>query len=137
MGGEGVQKFDGAQEEAGGGAQAASVDAVPWFAVMVLEVDEAAGELDEGFVENVLLAVGAKPDVFEDVVCGVVFARVEEAEVFQVAGVPRGGGVGGMSGEARGDLVVFAHGAGCQQTTGANPVTEQRSDWRAAGDAVG
>ena len=115
MGGEGLQKFDGAEEEAGGGAEAASVDAVRGFAVMMLQMDEAAGELDEGFVKDVAFAVRTEPDVLEDVVRGVVAPRVEEPEVFEVARMPASARL--EAGDLRGDLVVFAHGVLGQEST--------------------
>jgi len=113
--GESFEQFDGAEEEAGGGAETASVDAVRGFAVMMLQVDEAAGELDEGFIVSVEGAVRAEPDVLQNVVGGVVFLRVEEPEVFEITRVPSAGGV--AAGDLRGDLLVFAHGACGQQST--------------------
>jgi len=106
--GEGFEQFRGTEEEAGGGAEAVSVDAVRGFAVLVLQVDVGAGELDEGFVVSVESAVRAEPDVLQNVVGGVIFLRVEEAEILHVAGVPA---AAGESGNLRGDLFVFAHGA--------------------------
>lgn len=85
------------------------MDAVFRFAVMVLQVDEAAGELDEGFVKNMAPAVRSEPDMLEDIVRGVIFPIVEQAEVFEVARMPRG--IRFPAGELRGDFVVLAHGS--------------------------
>jgi hypothetical protein len=79
--GKSFEQFDGAEEEAGGGAEAASVDAVRWFAVMVLEMDKPAGELDERFVKGVMSAIRPEPDMLENVVRLVVALRVEEPEI--------------------------------------------------------
>ena len=106
--GESFEQFDGAEEEAGGGAEAASVDAVRGFAVMVLEMDEPAGELDERFVKDVMSAIRPEPDVLENVVGLVVALRVEEPEIPEVARMPAAGGL--LPGDLCGDAVVFAHG---------------------------
>lgn len=114
--GEGFEQLRGTKEEAGGGAEAASVDAMGGFAMVVLQVDVGAGELDERFVVGVERSFRPEPDVLEDVVGGIVLLRVEEAEIFDVARMPTA--VGGDSGEARGELFVFAHGVGPTNHTG-------------------
>jgi hypothetical protein len=101
------EQLGGATEEAGGRTQASAMDAVGGFAAVVLQVNVAAGELDEGLVKNMALALGVEPKVLEHVVRLVIFLRVEETEVIQVAGMeaalmapPR---------HAGGDARVFAH----------------------------
>ena len=111
-----LEQFRGTKEEGGGGAEAASVDTVRGFAMVVLQVDVGAGELDERFVVGVERSFRSEPDMLEDVVGGVVLLRVEEAEIFDVARMPTA--VGGYSGEARGEFFVFAHGAGPTNHTG-------------------
>ena len=91
------------------------MDAVRGFAVMMLQMDETAGELDEGFVKNIALALGIEPDVLEDIMGLVIFLRIEETEVFEVAGMPRG--IGLLARETCGDLVVLAHAFDAQETT--------------------
>lgn len=53
------------------------MDAVRGLAVMVLQMDEATGELDERLVKDITLAVGTEPDVLEDIVGSVILLRVE------------------------------------------------------------
>lgn len=84
------------------------MDAVSGLAVMVLQVDEAPGELDEGFVEYVAFPVRSEPDVLEHIVRRVIFLRVEEAEVFEVTRMESPDGIHAR--HPRGDAVVFAHG---------------------------
>ena len=81
------QQFRGATEESRRRAEAPAVDAVCGLAMVVLQMHVAASELDEGFVEDMALALGIEPDVFEHVVGLVIFLHIEEAEVFEVAGV--------------------------------------------------
>jgi len=103
-----LEQFDRAAEKAGGRLQPASVDAVRRFAAVMLQMHVRTGELDEGLVEDILLAIRPEPDVLEDIVRGVVFLPVEEPEVFKVAGVP--GRVASPSGHPRGNPLVFTHG---------------------------
>ena len=114
--GKSLEQFRGTKEETGGGAEAASVDTMRGFAMVVLQVDVGAGELDERFVVGVERSFRSEPDVLEDIVGGVVLLRGEGAEIFDVARMPTA--VGGYSGEARGEFFVFAHGAGPTNHTG-------------------
>ncbi len=84
------------------------MNAMSGFAVVVLQVDEAAGELDERFVKDVALAVRSEPDVLEDIVRGVILLRVEKTEVFEVARMKSAEGINAR--HLRGDALVLAHG---------------------------
>lgn len=106
---ESAKQFRGAAEESGGRPQAASMDAMMRFAAVVLEVDVGAGELNEGFVVGVGCAGRSQPDVLEDIVGGVIFVRVEEVEVFHVAGVKSGAAGGAEGADFLRDFCVFAH----------------------------
>ena len=66
------------------------MDPVQGIPVVVLQMHEPAGELDQGLVINMPLATGADPHMLEHVVRRVVGLRVEEPEIFEIAGVMRG-----------------------------------------------
>ena len=83
------EQFRRPPEQARGRTEALAVDAMVRFAVMVLQMDEAAGELDECFVKDKVLAFGIEPDVLKNVVRGVVVLRVEKPEVFEITRMPR------------------------------------------------
>lgn len=80
-----------------------------WLFVMEAEVHEAAGELDQGFVESVHRAGGFKPDVFEHVVGLVILGGVEEPEILHIGGRPTSADGRVERGKAGGDFFVFAH----------------------------
>lgn len=84
------------------------MNAMAGLAVMMLQMDESPGELDQCLVEDIVLSMRTQPDVFEDIVGGIVFLRVEEPEVFEVARMESGGAIHPR--HARGDALVFAHG---------------------------
>jgi hypothetical protein len=75
---------------------------------MVLQMDKSAGELDQRFVENVALTLRPEPDVLENIVRDIIFLRVEETEIFEVARMEAADGVHAR--HARGDALVLAHG---------------------------
>ena len=102
------QQLGGAPEQSRGGTEAFAVNAMSGFAVVVLQVDEAAGELDERFVKDVALSVRPESDVFEDIVGRVILLRVEEAEVFEVARMESA--VCLHARHARGNALMLAHG---------------------------
>jgi hypothetical protein len=112
------EQFGRAAEQAGGGAEAASVDTMTRLFVMEAEVDEAAGELDEGLVESVLWAGGFEPDVFEHVVGFVILGGVEKTEILHVGRSPTTLSGRIQSGEAGGDFFVFAHYCGKKANAG-------------------
>ena len=107
------------------------MNAMTGFAVVVLQMDEATGELDERFVKDVALSVRSEPDVFEDIVRGVIFLRVEEPEVFHIAGMKLARVF--LTGYPRGDLVVLAHGLMRQESTGQGGADRGKCRWHEAG----
>ena len=88
--------------------EAAAMDAVVRFPVVMLQVHVGAGKLDEGFVIKILCPLRPQPDVLEDIVSLVIRLPVEELEIFQVAGVPRRAAF--PSGHPRRNPFVFTHG---------------------------
>ncbi len=113
VGGEGGEIFRREAEEAGSGAEAGGVFWVVGVFGLFAEVDVGAGELDEAFVEGVVVAGGLEPEVFEHVVGFVVLACVEAGEPAEVARVASfgGGGEGGYEGL---DAVGFFHRGMCE-----------------------
>jgi hypothetical protein len=103
-----LEQFDRATEEARGRLEAAAVDAVGRFAVVMLQVHVGAGKLDEGFVKDIPFAIRAQPDVLENIVGFVIRLPVEEPEIFEVAGVP--GRIAIPSGHLCSNPLVFTHG---------------------------
>ena len=108
-----LEQFDRATEEAGGRLEAAAVDAVGRFAVVMLQVHVGAGKLDEGFVKDIPFAIRSQPDVLENIVGFVIGLPVEKPEIFEVAGVP--GRIAVPSGHPRSNPLVFTHGV-CRST---------------------
>jgi len=106
--GHAAEQFRRAPEQARRRAEPLAVDAVSGLAVMVLQMHEATGELDERLVEDVAFTVRSQPDVFEDIMGGVILLRVEETEVFEITRMESAGRV--HIRHARGDAVVLAHG---------------------------
>jgi hypothetical protein len=75
---------------------------------MMLQVDEATGKLDKGFVKDIALAGRTEPDMLEDIVGFVIFLRIEESEVFEVARMESSGRVHVR--HAGGNALVLTHG---------------------------
>ena len=109
VGGEGGEVFCAELEEAGGGAEAGGVFGVAGVEVVLLQVDEGAGDLDEAFVEEGVAVVAAEPEVFEDIVGLVVLGGVEAGEVARVVRIERGCGRSGEGADEGGDAVAFFH----------------------------
>ena len=88
--------------------EAAPVDVVGRFAVVMLQVHVGAGKLDEGFVKDVPFAIRSQPDVLKNVVGFVIGLPVEKPEIFEVTGVP--GRIAVPSAHSRSNPLVFTHG---------------------------
>lgn len=89
------------------------------FAMMVLQMDETPGELDEGLVKRVLFPLGVEPQMLKHIVGGVILAVVEQTEILRVARVVASGLGGGPDVEPCGNFVMFPHtvGAATEKTT--------------------
>jgi len=96
-------------EEADGGTQAAAVLWVERVEVLLLQVDEGAGDLDEAFVKKGVFVPALEPEVFEDVVGLVILAGVEAGEKAGVVGIEGGRGAGAELGDEGRDAVAFFH----------------------------
>lgn len=94
-------------EQPHGGAQAASVLRVVRVEVLLLQMDERAGDLDQPFVEQGVAVAAAEPELLEDVVGLVVAARVEAREVARVVRIERR--FGGRRADEGGDAFAFFH----------------------------
>ena len=98
-------------EKADGGAEPRGVLRVERVEVVLLQVDEGSGDLDEAFVKERVGVAALEPEVFEDIVGLVVLAGIEAGEVARVVRVEGGRGAGGEATDEGGDAVAFFHGA--------------------------
>jgi hypothetical protein len=107
--GEGGEVFRAELEEADGGAETAAVFGVERVEVLLLQVDEGAGDLDEAFVKERVSIAALEPEMFEDIVRLVVLARIEAGEEAGVVRIERQRGARGELADEGGDAVVFFH----------------------------
>lgn len=115
----------GEAEEAGGGVEAASILGVGGAGVLLLQVDEGAGELDEALEKSVVGAGGAQPEVLEHVVGLVVAPLVEEGKPPGVAGVRGEFAVPGAAHLGL-DAIAFFHSRVCVFTYARGAVPDKR-----------
>ena len=108
-GGERREVFCAELEEARGGAEAGGVFGVVRVEVVLLQVDEGSGDLDEAFVEKRVGVAALEPEVFEDIVGLVVLGGVEAGEVAGVMRIERGDRAGVDATDEGGDAVAFFH----------------------------
>ena len=107
--GEGREVFCAELEKPDGGAQAASVLGVERVVILLLQMDEGSGDLNEPFVEKRVAVAALEPEVFEDIVRLVVLGGIEAGEVAGVVRVERGRGAGAEATDEGGDAVAFFH----------------------------
>ena len=107
--GEGREVLRAEEEEAHGGAEAASVLRVERVVVLLLQMDEGSGDLDETFVKERVRVVALEPEVFEDIVRLVILGRIEAGEVGRVVRIERQQGAGAGRADEGGDAVAFFH----------------------------
>ena len=106
---EGREVFCAKAEEADSGAEAGGVLRVMRVEVLLLQMDEGSGDLDEPFVKERVAVAALEPEVFEDIVRLVVLAGIEAGEVARVVRVGRGRGAGAEATDEGGDAVAFFH----------------------------
>jgi hypothetical protein len=88
--GERGKPCDGGAEDSGGRCEAATMMRVIRVLMLLAEVDQCPGDLDERFVEFAVGAVGFQPKVLKHIVGLVVVAAVEAFEIAEVARIGRG-----------------------------------------------
>ena len=108
--GKGREVFCAERKKADGGTEAASVFGVRRVKVLLLQMDEGSGDLDEAFVEKGVGVAAAEPEVFEDIVGLIVLGGIEAGEVARVVRVEGGRGAGAEAADEGGDAVAFFHG---------------------------
>ena len=96
-------------EKAHGGAEPRGVLRVVRVEMVLLQMDEGSGDLDEPFVKERVPVAALEPEVFEDIVRLVVLGRIEAGEVARVVRVGRGRGAGAEATDEGGDAVAFFH----------------------------
>jgi len=107
-----TEVYGGQPEKTHGGTQATAVLWMRGMEVLLLQVDEGAGKLDESLEERVVGAAGLKPEVLEDIMGFVVLLGVEAGEVSLVARMQRKVGVATEAGDELIEAVTFFHRAG-------------------------
>lgn len=105
---EGLDVLHGEGEEADGGMESAAVLRMMRAEVLLLQVDEGAGHLDEAFVELGVRILAAEPEMLEDVVGLIVLGGIEAGEIAEVFGREVSGGAG-EPGHEGGDALTFFH----------------------------
>jgi len=86
-----VEVVCGEPKKTDGGACAGAILGMGGALVLLLQMDEGAGELDEALEEGVVAAFGLEPEVLEDVVRLVVALGIEAGEIALVVRVEAGG----------------------------------------------
>jgi hypothetical protein len=77
--------------------------------MLLAQVNEAAGELDEALVKQLVPVLALEPEMFEHVVRLVVFATIETNEVPGVAGMQAAGLAGVQRADERFHAIELFH----------------------------
>jgi len=96
-------------EQPHGGPQAAAVFRVLGLKEVLLQVYERAGELDEAFEKQMIVARSLEPQILEHVVRFVILPRIEAREIALISRIERKARIGAERFDEGGDAFVFFH----------------------------